>query len=273
MKCFTLLILIFFNSVFAQETSPGPEGPAKEERPSAGSDLVTSLKWLVQGSYKQFDKNNLYTFGVAVPATWYAFGQDTYVYNSSQGKTVPNGIEWVSNASVFFATPVLQIGLYYLGRGNDDPKMMQYAMEMFSTTYLVFIETFLFSYIDVHSRPDSNNLDNLESLRGPSSFTSGHMIAYTTLFSKTLQYYGPWWSLIPLSAAVMTGYERVVAQKHYLSDVVGGFFLTLLGSEGVRAAAKWKDNNPVFKFIFEHDVKVGYGRKGDGFIYNLSWTF
>lgn len=265
-----LFFLIFF--AFFAEAQEGPQ-EVKTERPSAGSDFVTSMKWLVQGSYKQFNKNNLYTFGLAVPATWYAFGQDDYVLNSVQGKSVSDTVQFVSDASVFFATPVLQIGLYYIGRGNEDQRMMQYAMEMFSTTYLTFIETFLLSYVDIHNRPDDESLDDLENLRGPSSFTSGHMIAYTTLFSKTLQYYGPWWSLIPLTAAVMTGYERVVAQKHYLSDVVGGFFLTLLASEGVRVAGDRKDNNPVFKFIFEHDVKVGYSRKGNSYVYNLSWNF
>ncbi|MFI5391717.1 MAG: phosphatase PAP2 family protein, partial [Bacteriovoracales bacterium] len=265
-----ILFFIFFNfGIWAQE-QPQEVQP---ERPSASSDLVTSLKWLVQGSYKQFDKNNLYTLGVAVPATWYAFNQDDYIVNSTKGKSVSEAVQIVADSSVFFATPVLQIGLYYIGRGNENTKMMQYAMEMFSTTYLTFAETFLLSYIDIHQRPDSENLDELEQVRGNSSFTSGHMIAYTTLFSKTLQFYGPWWSLIPLTATVMTGYERVVAQKHYLSDVVGGFFLTLFASEGVRVAGQWKDNSPVFKFIFEHDVKVGYSRKGDSYVYRLSWSF
>lgn len=270
MKAFFLLLLLLFESVFAQDV---PQASVKEERPSAGADLVTSLKWMVQGSYKQFNKNNLYTFGVGLPATWYSFNQDDYVMSSTQGKTVSDTVSFVSDASVFFATPVLEIGLYYIGRGNEDNRMMQFAMESFSATYLAFIETFLLSFIYVHERPDDQYLDNLESLRGDSSFTSGHMIAYTVLFSKSLQFYGPWWSLIPLTAAVMTGYERVVTQKHYLSDVVGGFFLTLFASEGVRVAGQFKDNNPVFKFIFEHDVKVGYARKGNSYVYNLSWSF
>jgi undecaprenyl-diphosphatase len=267
MKRIIVLFFIIINlNTNAEELPSSP-------RPSAGQDLVTSLKWLVQGSYKQFNKNNLYTLGVAVPVTWYSFKQDDYVEASVQGKTPSDAIEWVSDASVFFATPVLQVGLYYIGRGNEDQKMMQYAMEMFSTTYLAFAETFILSFIDVHHRPNSEYLDDLESIRGPSSFTSGHIIAYTTLFSKTLQYYGPWWSLLPLSAAVITGYERVVSQKHYLSDVVGGFFLTLFASEGVRVASQRKDNNPVFKFIFEHDVKLSYHSKGDSFVYRLSWSF
>ena len=265
-----LFFIVFSLSTKAQEQIQN----SPQVGTNAGSDFVTSLKWLVQGSYKQFlSINNLYTLGVAVPATWYAFNQDDYVESTSQGKFIPEPVKFVSNASVFFATPLLQVGLYYIGSRNDDTKMMQYAMEMFSTTYLTFVETFLLSYIYIHDRPDSEYLDELEQLRGNSSFTSGHMIAYTTLFSKTLQFYGPWWSLIPLSAAVMTGYERVVAEKHYLSDVVGGFFLTLFASEGVRVAGQWKDNHPVFKFIFEHDVKVGYARNGDSYVYRLSWSF
>src|SRR5574343_227018 len=173
MKRLIVLFFILFNLNTNAQEQP------QEARPSAGSDFLTSMKWLVQGSYKQFNKNNLYTLGVAVPATWYAFNQDDYVFNSTQGKSVSDTVQFVSDASVFFATPVLQAGLYFIGRGNENSKMMQYAMEMFSTTYLAFSETFLLSYIDVHERPDNESLDDLENLRGPSSFTSGHMIAYT----------------------------------------------------------------------------------------------
>ena len=268
MKYLFVIILTFFCfGVYSQER------PQETERPSAWSDLGTSCKWLYQGSYKQFNKNNLYNLGVMVPTNWYWFGQDDYVLNSVQGKTVSNTVQTISDLAIFFATPIPTMTLYYIGRVNYDTNMMQYAMETFSAMYLTYIESYLISFIPIHERPDQNNLSWAEELRGNSSFPSGHMASYSVLFAKTLQFYGPYWSLIPLAGAVATGYERVVSEKHYISDVFGGFFLSLLSSEGVRVAGQYKNNNPVFKFIFEHDPKLSFASNGKNFIYNISWSF
>src|SRR5262245_62043168 len=106
MKQLLLLSSLLINFIVKAQDLPSPS------RPSPVQDFVTSMKWLVQGSYKQFNRNNLYTLGVGVPATWYSFNQDDYVESSVKGKTPSDLVSVVSKASVFFATPVLQIGLY-----------------------------------------------------------------------------------------------------------------------------------------------------------------
>ena len=152
--------------------------------------------------------------------------------------------------------------------------MVRYAMESFSTMFLAMIETGILSYaINVHQRPTEASNVWEKNFRGDSSWPSGHVIPYTTLFLKTFQFYGPWWSLIPGVLMVATGYERVASGKHYLSDVIGGFFITLFASEGVRVAGKYQDNHPVFKWIYENDLKVGYLRKEDIHVAQLSWSF
>jgi hypothetical protein len=56
---------------------------------------------------------------------------------------------------------------------------------------------------------------------------------------------------------VMTSIQRVRDGKHYLSDVVGGFFLSAFASEGVRKAGNFEGNPPAYKFLFERNVAVG----------------
>ena len=54
--------------------------------------------------------------------------------------------------------------------------------------------------------------------------------------------------------------QRVMDGKHYLSDVVGGFFLAAMASEGVRAAAGYSKNHPTYKWLFERNFQVGVTR-------------
>ena len=109
----------------------------------------------------------------------------------------------------------------------------------------------------IHRRPNEANLSNWETdFRDTSSFPSGHVVPYAALFFKTLQFYGPAWSVIPLAFTVMSAVHRVQDGKHYLSDVVGGFFLAGFASEGVRAASKYQEHDPFYKWWAQHDLKI-----------------
>ena len=76
-------------------------------------------------------------------------------------------------------------------------------------------------------------------------------------FFKTLQFYGPTWSTIPLVFTMVASLQRMQDGKHYLSDIVGAFFLTGMAFEGVRKVAGYTDNHSFYKRWLEHDVKVG----------------
>jgi undecaprenyl-diphosphatase len=74
---------------------------------------------------------------------------------------------------------------------------------------------------------------------------------------KSLQFYGPKYAILPFSLAAITAFERVKTQKHFASDVIASFFITVMASEGVRLASKYEDNHPLYRFIFENNFKVG----------------
>ena len=133
----------------------------------------------------------------------------------------------------------------------------------------------MISLVHVHDRPVENGVGFWETaFRGDSSFPSGHIIPYAALFFKTLQFYGPYWSVIPGALTVISGQQRVEDGKHYLSDVVGAVFLTAFASEGVRQAAGYADNHPFYQRHFEDkDVQVGLIHHRGHFGPRIVWSF
>ena len=136
--------------------------------------------------------------------------------------------------------------------------MMQFMMEYASAMYLTLAETGILSYIQIHKRPSPHNISFWEKeFRGNSSWPSGHIVPYSALFFKTLQFYGPAWSTIPLALTLMSSLQRMQDGKHYLSDIVGAFFLSAIASEGVRKVANYNGNHGFYKRWIEHEAKVG----------------
>lgn len=238
-------------------------------------DLLTSIVWIGEGFYKQFNTTNAIQLGVGAPLTYWAFTADDKMVKRTAGKEIGGFIQGVSDSSVVASFGIYQIGFYIWGRSTDDSKMVRFAMESLSTMYLAMLESSILSFaIDVHERPNSDDVNPWEeNFRGDSSWPSGHVIPYTALFLKTFQFYGPYWSLIPGALMAITAYERVASHKHYLSDVVGSFFLTLFASEGVRVSGAYQDNHPVFKWIYEHDLNVSYLKKKKAHYARVSWSF
>ena len=221
--------------------------------------LKTSFSYLYQGSYLQFqEKNNLYYAGAALPALWFSFDQDKRISDNARTKRIPNLIQLSGDLAPLLGLPLISFATFTYGIKYDDPKLVQFAQEYFGAMYLAFIESAAISLIDIHERPVSTKLSKVEtSLRGKSSFPSGHVIPYATLAFKTFQFYGPLWAIAPTALTVMTSIQRVRDGKHYLSDVVGGFFLSAFASEGVRRAGNYNDNHPAYKFLFERNMVFG----------------
>jgi membrane-associated phospholipid phosphatase len=222
-----------------------------------GSTYWSGLK--TSFSYLQFqEKNNLYYAAAAAPALWFSFDQDKRISNNARTKTIPKSIQLSSDLAPLLGLPLISFVSFSYGIKHDDPKMVAFAQEYFGAMYLAFIESAALSVLNIHERPSSANLSRVETgLRGKSSFPSGHVIPYATLAFKTFQFYGPYWALAPASLLVMTSIQRVRDGKHYLSDVVGGFFLSAFASEGVRRASHFDGNHPAYKFLFERNMAVG----------------
>lgn len=252
MKWILVLTLLLSLNLKAQDKSEA--GTSQEWQ-----DLKESFTWLFQGSYLQFtQKNNLYLAAAGAPVIWYSFEEDKRIQTRYGGTEIKNIVDHIGDAGVAFNFPILHLGFYYYGKSKGQSREVQFAKEYFAAMYLALAETGIFSYIDVHKRPVPGDVSFWESeFRGDSSWPSGHTIPYAALFYKTLQFYGPWWSTIPFALTIASSMQRVQDQKHWLSDVTTSFFLAGFASEGVRAAAKSKDNHPFYKAVFEHDVRVG----------------
>lgn len=221
--------------------------------------LKKSFGYLYQGSYLQFqEKTNLYYLGAAVPSLWYSFDQDKRISANAQTKNIPKLMEITSDLAPVLSFPLISLATYSYGVKHDNQKMVQFAQEYFGAMYLALLESAAISLIDVHERPSTKGLSKIEtSFRGKSSFPSGHVIPYATLAFKSFQFYGAYAAIAPTGLFLLTSIQRVRDGKHYLSDVVGGFFLSAFASEGVRRAGNYHDNDPAYKFLFERNMAMG----------------
>jgi undecaprenyl-diphosphatase len=221
--------------------------------------LKKSFTYLYQGSYLQFqEKNNLYYAAAAAPMFWYSFDQDKRISNSARSKPIPKIMQLSSDLAPALGFPIISLAAFSYGVKTDNPKLVQFAEEYFGAMYIAFLESAAISYIKVHRRPSEENLAPIETkLRGKSSFPSGHVIPYATLALKTFQFYGPYAAAAPTALFVLTSMQRVRDGKHYLSDIVGGFFLSAWASEGVRKAGNFGDNHSTYKFLFERNMAFG----------------
>ncbi len=237
--------------------------------------LESGFSLLVHGSHEQFrEKNNLYALAAAIPSFWFSFEEDERITALAKTKSIPKYMQIASDISPALSFPVIPFVFYSYAVKYDDTKSAQFAKELFASMYLALIESAALSVIDIHERPDSTNLSKWETnFRGKSSFPSGHVVPYATLTLKTFQFYGPKLAIIPGALLVATSIQRVRDQKHYLSDVVGGVFLSIFAAEGVRKAGGYKDNHETYRLLFEHNVVVGVTSYQGTLGPRLSWDW
>ncbi len=268
-----ILIFLFLaasvNSTYAQEEE------AKLDSSVVWSDTKDAFRLLFEGSYQQFTTvNNLYHAAWGVPLNWYAFEHDDRIQSRYGGTEIANIVDNVGDLGVIFNFPVLHAGFYYYGKKTGNNHHVQFAKEYFAAMYLALAESGLLSYIDIHERPiTTDNSFWEEEFRGKSSWPSGHVIPYMTLFFKTLQFYGPKWAAVPLVLTVFSSMQRIQDQKHWFSDITGSLLLSAWASEGVRKAAGYDKNHPFYKWVFEHDAQIGFLRFKGALGPRVSWRF
>lgn len=247
---FSLASLFFTKSISAAEITPQ----------ASLEGMKSSLTYIYQGSYMQFTaENNLYVAAAAAPSLWYSFEEDKRLTNHARTKKIPKYMQISSDLAPVLSFPLIPIAFFSYGVKKDNDRAVQFAKESFATMYLALLESAALSVVHIHERPDSGKLTKWETnFRGKSSFPSGHVIPFATFAIKTFQFYGPYYAAIPSALFLATSIQRVRDGKHYVSDVVGGFFLTAFASEGVRKAANYQGNNIVYRSLFKHNLTVGY---------------
>lgn len=244
------ILLISFTLVFSAN--------AQNSYESEWSDLTETFEYFYKGAYTQFTlKNNLYYTIPAVGTTYYSFEEDKRLSDNQRAKKLRKVYNVTGDVGIALNFPILPIGIYYLGQKNKDNHLIQFAKEYMATMYLTLAETGMISYIPGHERPNKVGQSMWETaFRGENSFPSGHIVPYSALFFKTLQFYGPYWAVIPGVLTYFSAMQRVREGRHYVSDVVGAFWLTAFAAEGVRAVASYKKNHPFYKMIFEREVQL-----------------
>lgn len=229
--------------------------------------LLDTIYLIKDGALAQFKEvNNLYYLAPATATTVYAFENDKRLSDNQRAKKLRKIYDVTGDLGVAFNFPIIPISLYYLGKKNTDDKLINFSKEYMAAMYLTLVETGLISYVPSHERPNKENQSFWEtSFRGKNSFPSGHIVPYSVLFFKTMQFYGPAWSVIPGVLTYFASMQRVREGRHYVSDVVGAFWLSAFASEGVRSASGYKDNSSFYRKYFEAEASLSFIQK-DGVI-------
>lgn len=248
-----IIILCIFISTNLFAYTPGQD---------TWDDFKGTLNLMWKGSYLQFVQRSNIAYGVlAVGSHIYAFENDKKLFNTFSKKGIDGWQDLIGEGGTFLAFPIIPFAAYYLSRSKGkyaSEKIVRISMEYLATMYIALAESSIISFIHVHDRPSTEGLNVWEkAFRQDSSYPSGHVIAYAAAFFKVMQFYGPYWSLLPAGLTLVAAFHRLQQKRHYFSDVLGGIFLTAFASEGVRAAGNYKDNHPTYKWIFEHEAKVG----------------
>ena len=250
----------------------GIQAQPSESHQKAVVDVAT---WATRGAWLQFTQfNSLYYAAAGLPLVWYSREHDQRL-SGHYGRDELNGVvDAIGNSAPLLGFPLIPLGFYFYGRRQSESRHIQFAKEYAAAMYLTYFETMVLSHIDVHRRPDSGDLSFWETrFRGKSSWPSGHAVPYMTLFFKSLQFYAPAWSLIPLSLGIVASIQRVQDRKHWTSDLTSSLLLSAWASEGVRAAAGHRHNHPFYRWLFEHDVQVGLLRHGNTYGPRIAWNY
>jgi membrane-associated phospholipid phosphatase len=285
LKSLIVAILCFITITIHAVEETGPKAETKAQSIQSGTypwgksywqDFkLAFIDWPLKGFVEQFrTKSNLYIMGAAVPTLWYSFKHDDRLSALGRATEMPSFIDNVGDSGVIFNFPVIPIAFYALSLKTKNSHHAQFAAEYAASLYLALGESALMSFIPVHDRPDREGLNFFETaFRGRSSFPSGHVMPYAVLTFKAFQFYGPWWAIPPLALTVMSSLQRVVDGRHFVSDVVGGVFLAAFASEGVRQMAGYQKNDPVYKWVFEHDAHLGIIRHEGVVGPKVAWSF
>lgn len=201
-------------------------------------DIADTFKILGRASYLQFTTfESLYIGAAGALTLSHAFDYDDH-YVRVLSRQDPGGwVDAFNTVGTLTTFPILPGYLYYLAYKRQDKKLYEFTKELTALTYLTLGESFIFSFIDIHERPSTDDLNKFETeFRGDSSFVSGHILPLTALTYKSFQFYGAKYAIAPAILTLIQSYQRVHDKKHFMSDIVGAYLFVALGDIGVRKA-------------------------------------
>lgn len=250
MKVLCLFFILFSSLLNAQEG----------EYPSLKEDTFTMGRMIRKASYIQFTGPQSWAImGVGLGTVLLVYNNDKKLLRQWDGNGPSSTVKIFGDyGALFLNLPFFAMGLNQLAKHKNNPKLYHFSLEYAATAYLTLPETYIISAIPIHKRPSTQNQNFVERyFRLKSSFPSGHMAAVSSLFFKTLQYYGPLVATPALAMAVMTATHRMQTHRHWPSDVIGTFFLGWLASEGTRMVHHQPQHyDRLYRFIYRHQLTV-----------------
>ncbi len=240
-------LLIISITVTAALPSSGDDGPtppepvAREPQPThrhtLGCDILDAGKRAGVSFLKQFtEPDSLFLMAGVGLATALLAVRETGLQQSIEDAALlgPVGQKIGDVTGVALNFGLVPIGVYTLGRWTEDDKAVHFAIELAATQAIALVETFAISQLPFHQRPliergemsaDEGNFLN-DTLRGRSSYPSGHMIGIAAVMFQGWQWYSWRLGLPATLATAFIGWARVEEGQHYVSDIFGTIAIT-----------------------------------------------
>ncbi len=142
------------------------------------------------------------------------------------------------------AGPLIGVGFLIDGMGNHRSKSVETARLSFESFGAAVVGTGILKYSVGRDRPShTENPFHFRAGRGNASFPSGHTAVAFAAATTVSEQYPQWQVVVPsFVAASAVGYSRMAANKHWLSDVLGGAVLGSGLSHLLRRSSRQKKN-------------------------------
>ena len=200
--------------------------------------MLASFVRAGDGYYERIGKGfeqsfNTPAFPIGVGVTFSSHYFDDPMRNFGKGQLLPDKVSWLGDHYGGGANFLIG-NIYALAEGlssnrhkDDTLENMQLITESFAATMAV---TFIAKNLFDRNRPDQSN---------NKSFPSGHTSGSFVVAASLQQLYGARIGVPAYALAIITGLQRIHADRHWLSDVLAGALLgTLIGN----GFAQLKDN-------------------------------
>lgn len=118
----------------------------------------------------------------------------------------------VGNSAYHFGAALLT---YFAGKWGNESSLKQFGSDLFRAQTVTGLATISMKGLANRRRPNGGHF----------SFPSGHTSTAFTTATVIYHDFGPIWGSAAYVGATYVGLSRMQANKHYLSDVIGGAFL------------------------------------------------
>lgn len=212
------------------EPLPVPTNPFRYERPHASPGAFARTHFSLQAWEENVWRDYLTEPPILVPLGLAAAAGISHLWDKEIQKALKGSMgnrQWIGDASMsVLLAGSLATALFSPAEGRSSWDSFTETLEAFAVTAAF---TFGLKAAFPRGRPGGS---------GDDSFPSGHTSAAfvgASLIDQNLDWY---WGTTAYGLAALTGYSRIEADRHYLSDVLAGAAIGIF-SAGIMEALHW----------------------------------